>query len=389
MIRGRESTIQTRSVDDPLITDPWIRVGVILAIWTGLAAFFVSQSLVRRMIYDLPMQWRSTVGYEVLYWYIWMFLSPGVLWFARKYRLTGPQVSRWRNVGVHTAAGLFFAALHGIFGLMALVTWFGPIRGPGGVEKGYADIFRDLPAEMFTGFYKYWLIVIIYWALDYHRKFRLREVHSAQLETKLAHAQLDALKMQLHPHFLFNTLHAVSMLNFTDVDAANRMLVQLSDLLRLTLENSGAQEIRLRGELDFLRRYLAIEQTRFHDRLTVEIDADAKLLDAYVPNLILQPLVENAIRHGVGQLARPGHIAVRAARNGNDLILEVRDDGAGLVDDWDLERNGGIGLTNTWARLQQLYGARQRFELVNAPDNGVIARITIPLSFTPRTTEAA
>jgi hypothetical protein len=381
---------KTRSVvDGPLIADPWIRWTVVFGIWTGLAVFFVSQSLVRRMTYDLPIQWKNTVGYEFLYWYIWAVLSPGVLWFARWYRVMGAPAARGRNVLVHTAAGLFFSAVHGVAGMSALVRWFGPIRGPGGVEKGYAEIFRELPAEMFTGFYKYWLIVLIYWALDYHRKFRQREVETAQLETRLAHAQLDALKMQLHPHFLFNTLHAVSMLNFTDVNAANRMLVQQSDLLRLSLENSGAQEIRLRGELDFLRRYLEIEQTRFHDRLTVQIDADAKLLDAYVPNLILQPLVENAIRHGIGKLVRPGHITVRAARNGNDLILEVRDDGAGLREGWDLEREAGIGLSNTAARLQQLYGDRHRFGLERAATGGVAARITIPLSFTPHTPVAA
>lgn len=205
--------------------------------------------------------------------------------------------------------------------------------------------------------------------------------------------------MQLHPHFLFNTLHAVSMLNFTDVDAANRMLVQQSDLLRITLENSGEQEVGLRHELDFLRRYLQIEQTRFHDRLSVDIEVDAKLIDAFVPNLILQPLVENAIRHGVGRLARGGRIRVRALRNGNELILEVLDDGAGLPEGFaevevigqvgassieraaklngivmrattppascgvsrQLERDAGIGLSNTRARLHQLYGKRQRF----------------------------
>jgi LytS/YehU family sensor histidine kinase len=198
---------------------------------------------------------------------------------------------------------------------------------------------------------------------------------------------LQALKMQLHPHFLFNTLHAVSMLNFTDVDASNRMLVQLSDLLRITLENSGTQEVRLRNELDFLRRYLDIEQTRFHDRLSVEIEADPRLLDAYVPNLILQPLVENAIRHGVGKLARPGHVRVRALRNGNDLILEVRDDGTGLPDSWDLERDGGIGLSNTRARLAQLYGGRQTLELSGLATGGVLARILMPLRFAARGAE--
>jgi two-component system, LytTR family, sensor kinase len=381
-----ETSSDREVADQPLIADPWKRAAVIFAIWTGLALFFVGQSAVRRMQYDMSMNWKQT-AYEFVYWYIWMLLSPGVLWVARHYRLTGAGpsggIARHRNLAIHVAAALFFAAIHGFAGLSAMVTWFGPFRNPDGSTKGFADVVRDLPSEMFTGFYKYWLIVIIYWALDYYRKYRQREVEAAQLESKLAQAQLQALKMQLHPHFLFNTLHAVSMLNFTDVDAANRIIVQLSDLLRLTLENSGAQEIRLRGELDFLRRYLDIEQTRFHDRLSVEIDADPKLLDAYVPNLVLQPLVENAIRHGVGQLARPGRIVVRAARNANDLLLEVRDDGAGLPDGWQIDRNAGIGLSTTVARLRQLYGNRQQFTMANLPDGGTAARITIPLTFTP------
>jgi two-component system, LytTR family, sensor kinase len=379
--------------DPPLIANPWTRWAVMVGVWTGLALFFVSQSIVRRMVFDVPINWKNTAGYEFVYWYIWAALTPGVLWLARRYRLTrvtptGMGAGRgivqpqfYRNLAIHSAAGLFFSAIHAVVGLSALITWFGPIRGPDGVAKGFADILRELPAEMFTGFYKYWLIVIIYWALDYHRKYRQREVEASQLESKLAQAQLQALKMQLHPHFLFNTLHAVSMLNFTDVDAANRMLVQLSDLLRLTLENSGAHEVRLRSELDFLRRYLEIEQTRFQDRLTVQIDADPRLLDAYVPNLILQPLVENAIRHGVGPLARPGRVVVRVARNENDLILEVRDDGAGLPAGWDIERNAGIGLSNTSARLRQLYGDRHSFALVPGENGGVVARIVIPLSF--------
>jgi two-component system, LytTR family, sensor kinase len=388
--------------DLPLIQNPWQRALVILGVWTFLAVFFIGQDLTAHTAYnrDEPLNLTRTVGYELIYWYVWAALSLPVIWLARRYRMAGedrgtrpasrPHLQRQcvaRRVAQHSFFAVWFAAAHTLLTFAVATAAFGVRQMSSGPLTFELFMRTGFPVELFTGFYKYWLIVMIYWTLDYSRKYRERELRAAQLETQLANAQLQALKMQLHPHFLFNTLHAVSMLNFTDVDASNRMLVQLSDLLRITLENSGNQEVRLRNELDFLRRYLEIEQTRFHDRLSVEIDADPRLLDAYVPNLILQPLVENAIRHGVGKLARPGHVRVRAMRNGNDLILEVRDDGTGLPDSWDLESDGGIGLSNTRARLTQLYGTRQSFELSPLATGGVLARILMPLRFAARGAE--
>ncbi|MGH7470503.1 MAG: sensor histidine kinase [Longimicrobiales bacterium] len=396
--------MQSRStVDEPLIRNPWKRWAVVLGVWTLLALFFVLQAITARIAFGEPLDLRKVAGNELSYWYVWAVLSPLVLYLARRYRIgsavesapmgglagTARSLSRSGSILLHSIFAVILSAAHAVLTFVATTELIAPMRGPSGPVTFSQFIRKPFPVELFTGFYKYWLIVLIYWALDYSRKYRQREVQTAQLQTQLAQAQLQALKMQLHPHFLFNTLHSVSMLNFTDVDAANRMLVQLSDLLRLTLENSGAQEVRLRQELDFLRRYLEIEQTRFHDRLSVQIDADPKLLDAYLPNLILQPIVENAIRHGVGKLARPGRVRVRALRHGNELVLEVYDDGAGLPEGWQLEQDAGLGLSNTLARLQQMYGERQRFELVAQESGGVVVRITIPLSFGARGTEAA
>lgn len=381
-----QTTVISRLDDPPLMADPLKRWAVVVGIWTLIALFFISQSLVRRITFELPLLWAETTGLELIYWYAWAVLTPIVLWLARRYRIRPDH--RWEDIARHCAMAVVLGAAHGVITYLANIAVFGQptVRNEPFTLQRFLAL--QLPVETFTGFYKYWLIVIIWWALDYHRKYREQEVQAAQLETKLTQAQLQALKMQLHPHFLFNTLHAVSMLNFTDVDAANRMLVQLSDLLRLTLENSGAQEIRLRQELDFLRRYLEIEQTRFQDRLSVEIDADARLLDAQVPNLILQPLVENAIRHGLGKQARAGRLRIVARRDANDLILEVADDGPGLPEGWRLERDSGIGLSNTVARLRQLYGARHRFELVTPVSGGLLVRITLPLSFSPRPQES-
>jgi two-component system LytT family sensor kinase len=391
-------------LDEPLIKSPAVRWAVMLGVWTLITLFFVGQGVTARLVDRRTIDWPRVIGLEFVYWYVWAILAPAAMWLARRYRLsaigsktntdlTPRRGSRFMPLGagiaLHSAFGLLLSAAHALGTFFLNRAFYGPMRW-GDSEVTFEMFARvRLPVELFTGFYKYWLIVIIWWALDYHRKYREREVQTAQLETKLTQAQLHALKMQLHPHFLFNTLHAVSMLNFTDVDAANRMLVQLSDLLRLTLENSGAQEVRLRQELDFLRRYLEIEQTRFQDRLSVDIDADPKLLDAQIPNLILQPLVENAIRHGVGKQARAARVRIAARRQGNDLQLEVSDDGPGLPAGWNLERDGGIGLSNTVARLRQLYGDRHRFEIVPGDMGGLNVRITLPLRFSPRDQNAA
>jgi LytS/YehU family sensor histidine kinase len=181
--------------------------------------------------------------------------------------------------------------------------------------------------------------------------------------------------MQLNPHFLFNCLHSISSLMHQDVEGADRMITQLADLLRAALANSDTQEVPLRQELDFLRRYLEIEQTRFGDRLAVTMEIAPETLDARVPNLILQPLVENAIRHGIEPHARAGRIELRARRLDGSLALEVQDSGAGLRGAAAIE---GVGLSNTRARLRELYGAAHQFDLQDGADGGLRVRLRIP-----------
>ncbi len=184
--------------------------------------------------------------------------------------------------------------------------------------------------------------------------------------------------MQLHPHFLFNTLHAIWTLMHKDVETADRMLARLSDLLRITLENSGMQEVPLKQELAFLEPYLEIEQTRFGDRLSVQLDVEPDTLDALVPNLLLQPLVENAIRHGIAPRAAGGRIRISAKRENAKLRVQVRDNGAGIPESEREVLKEGVGLTNTRARLQQLYGAGHRLELHNAVDGGLEVTLELP-----------
>jgi two-component system, LytTR family, sensor kinase len=365
--------------DGPLIPDARKRWLVIIAVWSGIALFFCGQDLMRFAMFDDPVQaWylRS----EIAYWWLWIPLTPIALYAARRFWIT--RQDRWRTIAIHCAIALAVGLMHELLNL-GLITLTHDINlvTPPNDTFGLREL-RAVPVRVLTGFYKYWALIGVYYAFVYARRARLQQVQAAQLQTRLAQAELQALRMQLHPHFLFNTLHAVSMLNFSDVDAANRMLVQLSDLLRMSLEHSGKQHITLREELDFLRKYLEIEQTRFHDRLRVQYDVDPNLLDAQVPNLILQPLVENAIRHGVSKLATPGLVEVSAFHRNGRITLRVCDNGPGVTVDWSADTHARIGLSTTIERLKQLYGSDQEFTIEPRVDGGTCAQVLIPLATT-------
>ena len=200
------------------------------------------------------------------------------------------------------------------------------------------------------------------------------------METRLVEAQLHTLQRQMQPHFLFNTLNTISALMHRDVDAADAMIARLSDLLRMSLQRVGVQEVELKEELDFLSKYLEIEQTRFRDRLSVVFDIQADTLDALVPNLLLQPLVENAIKHGIGPRPTPGQIVVRSRRVGAMLELDVQDNGVGLSAARLTDFNRGVGLSNTRSRLDHLYGSLHRFEFRQPAEGGLLVLIAIPMA---------
>jgi LytS/YehU family sensor histidine kinase len=228
----------------------------------------------------------------------------------------------------------------------------------------------------------YSTILGVSYALAYYREAQSRAIKAATLETRLVEAQLKTLEAELHPHFLFNTLHAISTLVHSNPDAADRMISRLSDLLRITFDRSGAARIPLQEEIEFLEKYLDIEQTRFQDRLTVTFDIDPETLDAEVPRLILQPLVENAIKHGVSQRSGPGTIHIASGRVGEGLWLEVRDNGVGLTVGARAQLRDGIGLSNTRERLGCLYGDAQSLEFSDGTD-GLSVRIRMPFHNCP------
>jgi LytS/YehU family sensor histidine kinase len=246
----------------------------------------------------------------------------------------------------------------------------------------FASLLRIILVSLDYGVMLYAIVLLVHYAVKYYARYQEGRLRASQLETRLAQAQLRALKMQLQPHFLFNTLHSIATLVPEDPEAAETMIARLSELLRLSLENNGWQAVSLSKELEFTESYLGIEQIRFEDRMTVKFDIDPETLDAEVPNLILQPLVENAIHHGMSGGA--GSIEIRSRRSEGKLILQVLDDGPGFGNSGISGPSGkGLGLANTRARLEALYGKEHNFVVRSASNGGVEAAILIP--FKPQT----
>ena len=354
-----------------LIRDGPLRWALVFLFWTLIGLSFASQFYVASYKAGRPVTWGQAVGWSLGDWYVWAVMSLPIVQLARRFRFDD---ARWgRNVAIHVAASaicsLGYTALRA--GVGQAQSWLG------GAPVSFAQTFNPLLVKTFhLNVLIYWVIVSVHHAFGYYRQMQERELRAAELEKRLAQARLQALQMQLNPHFLFNSLHAISALVHKDAELADRMITRLSDLLRYALESTDAQEVPLRQELDFLRRYLEIEQTRFGDRLAVRMEIAPEKLDALVPNLLLQPLVENAIRHGIEPRAKPGRIELRSRRENGQLKLEVRDNGLGLSADRKLEE--GIGLSNTRARLKQLYGERQRFVLSDGPDGGLAVGVELP-----------
>jgi two-component sensor histidine kinase len=327
----------------------------------------------------VPWSWFAV---EWIYSLAWAVFTPFVFRIVARWPVSR---SRWiRALLFHLGAGTGFGVLYFAF---AAAT-----RPAMGVLLDEPMLLRELTWSfpfrvIVTGLMIYAEVAAVGHGIHYYRQARAEERRAARLEAQLAQAQLEVLRMQLHPHFLFNTLHTISSLMHTDLKAADRMLALLADLLRDSFEKVGAQEVSLKQELEFLDRYLEIERTRFRDRLVLARAVEPELLDARVPNLILQPIVENAIRHGIARRAGRGRIEIAARQRGDELELLVRDDGPGLPDGVPLR--GGVGLANTQARLTQLYGQRHRFELRDRPEGGLEVVVAVPLVLEPAGPAAA
>jgi len=359
----------------------WGRLATILGIWLVLGIALTGQSVLviysaQRAHADLPREApRASLGelflVNIAECVIWAILTLGIFWLGKRFPLV--QRRWWTSLAVHAPASLATAILQTV--LAVVVNEIIRRELPRPMLTGNV-LFLYFVAKIHNNLFFYWGILAVSQIINYYRQARERELRESQLEAKLAQTQLQLLKMQLHPHFLFNTLNAISALIHQDVELADRMIARLGDLLRITLENANTQEVPLKQELDWIQPYLEIEKARLGPRLTVQFEIDPAVMDAKVPNLILQPLVENAIRHGVAPRPEPGRIAIAASRDNGNLRLAVTDDGPGLkaID----PARTGIGLANTRARLEKLYGDDQRLEFSNGPERGLRVAITIP-----------
>ena len=357
---------------------PLLKGAMVFAIFTVLALVDISQTYflltytkaggpTAEGMATVPLGY--LIGRGLAEWYLWALLTPLLVWFGRRFPLDGPS---WRRNLVCQA--LFCAVLScEKMGLDLPFVYLFPL-GPGATLEPF-EVYKIYFFRLFLIYLIICVVILgVSHALSYYRKYRERELQASQLAAQLAQTQLQVLKMQLHPHFLFNTLHAVSALMHKDVELADRMIARLGELLRSTLENAGTQEVALKHELEFIQPYLEIEQARLGPRLSVHVDVDPEAMDASVPNLLLQPLVENAIRHGIAPRAGAGRIEILARKENGHLQLKVRDNGRGLATNY----TEGVGVGNTRARLWQLYGPDHEFAMRNRPEGGLEVTVQLP-----------
>jgi sensor histidine kinase YesM len=348
--------------------------------WTALGLFMFSQGMVQKAVANDPNPWWHHLTSWMVGVYVWFLLTPLVLWLGRRFPLDRKHWARRTLLHIGLAVLVAVIQLAGESAILRLAGVF-----PAIMTSFAATLLFLLVIGFHQAFMTYWILLAIQYGFDWYHRYEERrqealrlELRSSQLEGQLMQAHLSALKMQLQPHFLFNTLNAIVVLVRQQKGReAEEMLGRLSDLLRCVLDDVDAQEIPLRRELEYLQLYLSIEQVRFQDRLRIEIAAAPEVLDAAVPHMVLQPLVENAIRHGIGRSSSAGRLRIGACLVSGALEIKVQDDGPGLTPPVPGQTRG-IGLANTRARLQQLYGDAASLCVENNKEGGVAATVVLP-----------
>jgi two-component system, LytTR family, sensor kinase len=358
----------------------WLNRAAVLGFWLFAGLVLAGSQYVTSLHLGRPVFFGSLLFFNLSSMAVWAALNPLVVALARRFPL---ERRRPRNLLVHVPAGFLVLALYTT--LYVPLHWLHGVRiieGAGEVTRlaTLAELYKfNFTYDLTTKLVLYWGTVVAVFALDLYGKYHGERLRAAELQTRLAQAQLQALRMQLQPHFLFNTLNAIAVLIYRAPEAAEQMVTQLSEMLRISLDRVGVQEVTLRQELEFLEKYLEIERTRFQDRLRVALLVEPRALGACVPNMILQPIVENAVRHGVAPRSQGGRIEISARRENGLLRLAVSDDGRGTDEAVEaLAAKGGVGLTNTRERLARLYGDRHGFALRSSAGLGMTVTITIP-----------
>jgi sensor histidine kinase YesM len=356
---------------------------LLLAIGTALGAMLASLPIRSRIPIGGSPSWKSLLtlpGIGSLTLYACVITSPLYFWLARRFPIDR---QNWRKgLLIHLAVTTGFVLLTGII-------FFVLVRYPMAQQAGERSNAVRMPAEfdfrslsfflllrLLTESWQFWLMIALIHAYEFHRRYRERELETARLQTQLVQSRLEALTAQLHPHFLFNTLQAISTLMYRDVKAADAMLSGLSELLRQTLQRNTRHEVPLSEELYILNHYVSICCERFKNRLIINTHIAEDVHNAIVPFFILQPLVENALEHGIARRAGAGCVDINAERKGDNLCLSVTDNGPGI--DTQTFPAEGIGLSNTRQRLKQLYGERQSLILESPATGGLRVVLTIP-----------
>ena len=358
---------------------PWVRWTLVFTAWTLFGVVMAGEAYFRARLRGEAPGLVPTLAPIFTWCYYWALFTPVILWLTCRYPFDR---QRWpRSLAVHLLASLAIA-------------WIGALaynsvnQLVGDIPPGFSALL-SASLQMFVIFLHfdpllYWIIVGLSYLIQHYQESRERQMRALQLEAQLTEARLQALEAQLHPHFLFNALNTIAVLVRTERNAqAVRVVTGLGELLRRALDSAGTQVVPLKQEIEFVRRYLEIEQIRFGDRLRVEIDIEPGIQEARVPYPILQPLVENAIQHAIAPLSSGGSLRVSGRRDDDRLRLAVHDDGPGLSEPIEAPARNGVGLSTTHERLQQLYGDDHDFVVANADGGGVTAALEIPFQLTP------
>jgi two-component system LytT family sensor kinase len=362
-----------RGFDDSvsLLQRKWFVWLIFAALWTSLACLGAWFNYQQRRFVGHPISWRDAILMNVIAYSVWaVVLTPIIMFLCSQFPLEHGGFRR--VIPLHLAASFAVGTLDA---LLRTLGW----TALGMAERGFRHAFTSeflFVSEM--DLWNYWVVAAACHGFLYYTRFVDREQRALRLENQLVTTELQLLKMQLQPHFLFNTLHAIGAMVHPNPDRAEQMITQLGDLLRITVEGVNVEEVTVKRELDFLQRYLDIQQTRFQDRLQVRMKVDEQALGACIPYLLLQPLVENAVFHGVARSPGHGTIEVEVRRADGSLCLAVRNDGPPLDIHGPANGRSGIGLNNTRARLSRLYGQAQELRFVRHPGGGAEVKVRIP-----------
>ncbi|MEP6729290.1 MAG: histidine kinase [bacterium] len=342
------------------------RIGIAFVV--GLSAVFAAQG---RISSTSATPFGTLFERQLVIWALWLALAPVSFDVGRLMRRRG--VLRASSIAIFIASGLLISVLHA-----ALAAIVRSILGLAPSEHLTQAVMMSIAGSLSVNFVRFWFISALYHVMAYHREVREREVNAAKLAASLAQARLESLEGRLQPHFLFNTLNAITTLIRPDPAAAEAMTGHLRDLLRAALDVDNSREVTLQREIDMLSHYLAIQRARFEERLNVMLEVEPEVLPAYMPHLILLPIVDNAIRHGIASRQTPGSVWIRGRRKGDMLQLDVQDDGVGIGRAPAAKDGHGIGISSTRTRLRQLYGDAARFHIGQGRPDGTIVTIELP-----------